>query len=79
MRSQCKCWNVWEPPGSPRQAWMVWALGFEPGLLCPRSCAEAVASRQPRCETSEELGAAGLDGWRLELLGEGFLKALADE
>jgi ribonuclease D len=57
---------------------MAEELGFEPGLLCPRSCAEAVAARQPRCGTFEDLNTAGLDGWRLEVLGEKFLKALAD-
>jgi ribonuclease D len=55
------------------------ALGIEPGLLCPRNYAEAVAARQPRCGSLEDLVGAGLDGWRLELLGDEFLKALAED
>ena len=55
------------------------ALGIEPGLLCPRNYAEAVAARQPRCGSLEDLVGAGLDGWRLEVLGDEFLKALAED
>ena len=51
-------------------------LGIEPGLLCPRGCAEQVAAREPRCSNSAELAAAGFEGWRLEVLGEDFLSAL---
>jgi len=52
-------------------------LGLQEGLVCSRSCAEAVAARQPRCATLGDLSAAGLKGWRLEVLGESFLTALA--
>jgi ribonuclease D len=52
------------------------ALGLQEGLVCSRSCLEAVAARQPRCETFRDLADAGLSGWRLEVLGEAFLAAL---
>jgi ribonuclease D len=51
---------------------------LEPGLVCSRGCAVAVASFQPRCSTEEHLEAAGLTGWRLELLGDRFLTALKE-
>jgi len=51
-------------------------LGLQEGLVCSRSCAEAVAARQPRCVTVGDLEDAGLRGWRLEVLGEPFLGAL---
>lgn len=54
-------------------------LAIEAGLLCPKSCALAVASHSPRCATADDLRAAGLDGWRLEVLGERFVAALKDE
>jgi ribonuclease D len=54
-------------------------LAIEPGLLCAKSCMLAVATNQPRCATSADLDAAGLHGWRLEVLGAKFLEALADE
>ncbi len=54
-------------------------LALEPGLVCPKSCALAVASHDPRCADSADLRAAGLTGWRLECLGPRFLAALADE
>jgi ribonuclease D len=53
------------------------ALGLQEGLVCSRSCAEAVAARQPRCASFGDLAEAGLKGWRLEVLGEAFLAALA--
>lgn len=52
------------------------SLGLEPGLLCPRGYAERVAAQEPRCLNSADLAAAGLDGWRLEVLGHEFLDAL---
>ena len=52
-------------------------LGLQEGLLCSRSCAEAVAARQPRCSSMSDLKEAGLAGWRLEVLGAAFLEALA--
>lgn len=52
-------------------------LGLQEGLVCSRSCAEAVAARQPRCLSNGDLEDAGLRGWRLELLGEPFLGVLA--
>lgn len=54
-------------------------LGLEPGLICAKSCATAVASHTPRCASSDDLSVAGLTGWRLEVLGQGFLATLADE
>ena len=54
------------------------ALGLQEGLVCSRSCAEAVAARQPRCMSAGDLEDAGLRGWRLEVLSEEFLAALAD-
>jgi ribonuclease D len=54
------------------------ALGLQEGLVCSRSCAEAVAGRQPRCGSAGDLEDAGLRGWRLEVLSEEFLAALAD-
>lgn len=54
-------------------------LALEPGLVCPKSCALAVASHEPRCADRADLRAAGLTGWRLEMLGPRFIAALADE
>ncbi len=54
------------------------ALGLDPGLLCPRGCAEEVAARSPGCSTVEDLGSTSLGGWRVEVLGDEFLNALAD-
>jgi hypothetical protein len=33
----------------------------------------------PLCSTVDDLADAGLKGWRLEVLAEAFLAALADE
>jgi len=52
-------------------------LGLEGGLICPRGCLEAVAAREPVCRTDDDLASAGLEGWRLEVLGADFLNALA--
>jgi ribonuclease D len=54
-------------------------LAIEPGLVCAKACLLAVASMKPRCVTLADLDAAGLHGWRLEVLGPMFLEALADE
>jgi ribonuclease D len=54
-------------------------LALEPGLVCPKSCAMAVASHEPRCADADALRAAGLTGWRLECLGPKFIAALAQE
>lgn len=53
-------------------------LGLQEGLLCSRSTADAVAAREPRCSSPADLEKAGLEGWRLEVLGGVFLEALAD-
>jgi ribonuclease D len=53
------------------------ALGLTGGLLCPRASVEAVALAAPRHARERDLVAAGLQGWRLEVLAEIFLKALA--
>jgi ribonuclease D len=55
------------------------ALGLQGGLLCPRVCIDAVAMREPVCSTIDDLADAGLKGWRLEVLADDFLAALADE
>ncbi len=54
-------------------------LGLQGGLLCPRGCVDAVATRAPVCSTVDDLTDAGLTGWRLEVLSDGFLAALDDE
>ena len=54
-------------------------LGLQGGLVCPRGCVDAVAARQPMCRTVDDLVSAGLDGWRLEVLGEEFLTALKED
>jgi len=53
-------------------------LGLQGGLLCPRGCVDAVAAKEPVCRTTDDLASAGLEGWRLEVLGEDFLNALAE-
>lgn len=54
-------------------------LGLDSGLVCAKSCALGVASHEPRCANADDLRRAGLDGWRLDLLGSRFIAALADE
>jgi ribonuclease D len=54
-------------------------LGLEPGMVCPKACVTAVASRSPRCASSADLQDAGLDGWRLEVLSEKLLEVFAAE
>ncbi|MEE4270533.1 MAG: HRDC domain-containing protein [Thermoanaerobaculales bacterium] len=53
-------------------------LGVEPGLICPRACVESVATHSPPCRSLDDLRAAGIDGWRLEVLGSRYLACLAD-
>ena len=54
-------------------------LGIQAGLICSRGTAEAVSACNPLCTNVQELADLGLDGWRLEVLGEEFLKAIAEE
>jgi ribonuclease D len=54
-------------------------LGIQAGLLCSRGAAEAVSSHKPLCTTVRDLAEAGFEGWRLEVLGDAFLKAIADQ
>jgi ribonuclease D len=54
-------------------------LGIQAGLLCSRGAAEAVSSCKPLCTTAQDLADAGLEGWRLEVLGDDFLKAIAED
>jgi len=54
-------------------------LGIQAGLLCSRGAAESVSSHKPLCATASDLEDAGFEGWRLEVLGEDFLKAIAEE
>jgi len=53
-------------------------LGLQEGLVCSRSLTDAVALRQPRCSRVADLEESGLRGWRLDVLGVDFLKALAE-
>jgi ribonuclease D len=54
-------------------------LGIQAGLICSRGVAEVVSSSKPSCTTVQDLANAGVEGWRLEVLGEDFLKAIAEE
>jgi len=54
-------------------------LGLQGGLVCPRGCVDAVAATQPVCGTTDDLASAGLEGWRLEVLGGDFLTALKED
>jgi ribonuclease D len=54
-------------------------LGIQAGLICSRGVAEVVSSRKPPCTTVQDLANAGVEGWRLDVLGEDFLKAIAEE
>ena len=54
-------------------------LGIQAGLICSRGAADAVSSRKPVCASVQDLADAGLEGWRLEVLGEDFLKAIAED
>jgi ribonuclease D len=54
-------------------------LGIQAGLLCSRGAAEAVSSRKPVCATARDLADAGFAGWRLEVLGNDFLEAIAED
>jgi len=53
------------------------ALGLQEGLVCSRSCVDAVAAEQPCCSTLADLAEVGLTGWRLDVLGPSFLEALS--
>jgi len=55
------------------------ALGIQAGLLCPRGVAESVSSCKPPCRTVKDLADAGVEGWRLEVLGKDFLDAIPEE
>jgi ribonuclease D len=54
-------------------------LGLQPGLLCPRAVIDALAERQPPGRSRADLESAGLEGWRLEVLGPSFLEAIAGD
>lgn len=54
-------------------------LGIQAGLLCSRGVAETVAGRKPPCATKQDLADAGIEGWRLEVLGDDFLAAVAED
>jgi len=51
-------------------------LGMDPGLVCPKACIAMVATASPPGRTEAGLRRLGLTGWRLEVLGRGFLAAL---
>lgn len=48
-------------------------LGLGPSLLCPRAQATAVTRLKGAQITDADLAAAGVNGWRLEQLGDTFL------
>ncbi|HPA79942.1 MAG TPA: HRDC domain-containing protein [Thermoanaerobaculales bacterium] len=50
-------------------------LGLQPGLVCPRATLQAIAAAPG---AGSALNAAGLSGWRRELLGESFVAALTE-
>jgi ribonuclease D len=52
-------------------------IGLDPGLVCPKGMATAVALIADGEQTNEAFDAAGLTGWRLELLGDRFIEALS--
>ena len=51
-------------------------LGLQPGLVCPRAMLQAIASATGGAAA---LDAAGLAGWRRELLGASFEVALSEQ
>ena len=53
-------------------------LAIEPGLVCAKNCLFEIASHQPKCASRADLESAGLTGWRLEVLGSGFIEALGE-
>lgn len=53
-------------------------LGLPGGVLCPKATLTAVAELAPGSNRTT-LRAAGLDGWRLDRLADGFLEALRTE
>jgi ribonuclease D len=54
-------------------------LGIQAGLLCSRGVAEGIATKKIPCRTEDDLTDAGLNGWRLEVLGDDFLAAIREE
>jgi ribonuclease D len=54
-------------------------LGIQAGLLCSRGVAEGIAAKKIPCRTEDDLTDAGLNGWRLEVLGDDFLAAIREE
>jgi hypothetical protein len=38
-----------------------------------------VSSREPLCATVPDLADAGFEGWRVEVLGDDFIKAIAED
>jgi ribonuclease D len=54
-------------------------LGLKAGLLCSRSRMESLAACSSAAPTSADLADCGLDGWRLEVLGDCFAEALASD
>jgi ribonuclease D len=55
------------------------ALGIQAGLLCSKGAVETVSKRKPPCTTLEHIADVGVDGWRLEVLGGDFLRAISEE
>ena len=52
------------------------ALGLEPGLVFPRARAQQIAACERDLDGFEDLEACGLEGWRLEVLGDAVLEAV---
>jgi ribonuclease D len=54
------------------------ALGLQPGLVCRRGCLNDLAETCSVGSTRDDLVAGGLNGWRLDVLGDEFLAVLND-
>lgn len=53
-------------------------LELPTGLVCPKATLQGVAFAEPPPRNRADLTAAGLEGWRLELLADDLLAALAE-
>ena len=51
-------------------------LHLEPGLMCPKALLEKIALGNAEPREAGDLEACGLEGWRLECLGEAFLEVM---
>lgn len=53
-------------------------LALEPGLVCPKGTVVSLAEGAEPAASLSQLEARGLTGWRLQALGEPFLRALSE-